>query len=128
MQGSQKEDVPEVSSPMDLREITNHVVYFDAESSHFLSSEKESLRTWATSLPENTWIVIEGHCANYGTERGRTELSKQRADAVESWLGLHFPKVQIRQVEAFGSSRPSSRGDGSPDWDRRVELLLHNED
>ncbi|MCG8451593.1 MAG: OmpA family protein [Spirochaetales bacterium] len=124
MQGTQKEDLPEPSSPMVSEDLFNHVVYFDAERFDLIHSEKELLRSWASSLPQDSLVEIEGHCANYGTERGRTELSQQRADMVESWLMQYFPQIQIHQVEAFGSSRPSSIGDGSPDWDRRVELLL----
>ncbi len=73
-------------------------------------------------------VIIEGHCALFGTAQGRAVLSLARARAVERYLladGWN-PEVSPR-VEGAGGLRPVSRDPARQYLNRRVEVRIAGE-
>jgi outer membrane protein OmpA-like peptidoglycan-associated protein len=78
-------------------------------------------------MPADLRLEISGHCAFYGTEKGRRALSAERAEAVASYLKNRVPPtVELTKV-AYGGDRPVSRNLDTQDLNRRVELTVVNE-
>jgi len=101
-------------------------VFFQPESAALSSMARAELSNLAALIPENISLDIGGHCANYGTEKGRRVLSQNRALAVSTYLSSRIPSsVQIR-VQSWGSSRPLSSNPGLQDKNRRVEIIVED--
>ena len=74
-------------------------------------------------------LLIEGHCALFGTARGRAALSLERARAAERWLrGAGWSPEPPPRVEGAGGLRPVSRSSGLQHLNRRVEIRFIEED
>ena len=102
-------------------------VYFGPESSELTPRAKAALAAFAEQIPEDAVVEIGGHCADYGTERGRTMLSSARAQAAGEYIGgLAGPSVRIRTA-GYGVSRPATRDPGRQDLNRRAELSVRRE-
>jgi outer membrane protein OmpA-like peptidoglycan-associated protein len=76
-------------------------------------------------------VQINGHTDNVGNQDSNLQLSKQRAEAVKSWIlanaSSSFPADRIR-VRAFGGTSPiadNATADGRAK-NRRVDILLLN--
>lgn len=98
------------------------VVYFPAESAEITPLAKSLLDSFAKDLPKGVIVEIGGHCADYGTERGRRLLSDARASAVASYLGNHIESSVRLQVQGYGVSVPATNNPFRQDLNRRVEL------
>jgi outer membrane protein OmpA-like peptidoglycan-associated protein len=103
------------------------VVYFEPESAVLLPEARRLLDGLSTTMPADLRLEISGHCAFYGTEKGRRELSAERAEAVASYLKSRIPPtVELTRV-AYGGDRPVSRNLDTQDLNRRVELTVVDE-
>jgi len=102
-------------------------VFFQPESAVLSGAALDELRNLAEIIPENISLDIGGHCADYGTEKGRMALSLSRAEVVSAYLLPIIPNSVIIQVQSWGSSRPLSRNPGLQDKNRRVEIIVEDE-
>ncbi|RKX79311.1 MAG: hypothetical protein DRP70_13225 [Spirochaetes bacterium] len=98
-------------------------VYFQPESSALSRTARVELENLAKLIPENISLEIGGHCANYGTEKGRMALSLNRARVVTLFLSERIPESVQLQIRSYGSFRPISDNPESQDMNRRVEIL-----
>ena len=103
---------------------TQTIVYFRPESAKLSNAAMAELKTLAGLVPEGISIEISGHCANYGTERGRRVLSRLRADVVADYLSGLIPFSVSIEVKGYGGSRPLNRDPELQDVNRRVEINL----
>ena len=98
------------------------VVYFSAESAELTPMTKSLLNDYAKELQGDLFVDIGGHCADYGTERGRLLLSEARASAVAAYLGERIePSVRLT-AKGYGVSVPATNNPFRQDLNRRVEL------
>jgi len=104
-----------------LPELTT--VYFQPESSALSGGARVELENLTGMIPEDISLVVGGHCANYGTEKGRSVLSLNRARAVALFLSERIPDSVQLQIRSYGSSRPISDNPETQDKNRRVEIL-----
>ncbi len=98
------------------------VVYFAAESYVMDSDSKAKAEEFALQVPEGYELLIEGHCANYGTEKGRDELSWERASAVAACCSGAGPSIKIGDLHGYGSLYPVSRNEKEQNLNRRVKI------
>ncbi len=104
------------------------IIYFQAESAVISNTARDDLNKLSDLLADNISIEIGGHCANYGTERGRWALSRARADTVADYLsGIISPTVNV-EVKAFGGFKPLNRDPELQDRNRRVEIIVSGGD
>jgi outer membrane protein OmpA-like peptidoglycan-associated protein len=99
-------------------------VYFSPDSASLNSRTREELEQLAALLTSDYDIVIEGHCAEYGTERGRLALSAARAQNVAGFLAERIQTDSRFQTAGLGSSRPATRDPDLQELNRRVEIFL----
>ncbi|TVR04107.1 MAG: OmpA family protein [Spirochaetaceae bacterium] len=104
-------------------------VYFLPDSNVLTATARRELQQiaeWLGDLPrENIEVRIEGHCAPAGSERGRLELSRQRARAVEQFLrSAGWSPARAPLVEGFSSDRPVSQDPEQQHLNRRVEVIV----
>ena len=104
-------------------------VYFLPDSNVLTASARRELQQmadWLSDLPgEGVEVRIEGHCAPAGSERGRLELSRQRARAVEQFLrNAGWSPAREPLVEGFSSDRPASLDPEQQHLNRRVEVIV----
>lgn len=107
---------------------TQTIVYFRPERADLSNTAMAELKTLAGMIPEGISIEISGHCANYGTERGRRVLSRLRADVVADYLSGLIPFSVSIEVKGYGGSRPLNRDPELQDVNRRVEINLSGGD
>ena len=70
-------------------------------------------------------LRINGHCAIAGSEAGRLELSRQRAENVWAYLeDQGVPEAEELTVRGFGAWQTLTRDPDNQDANRRVEILL----
>jgi len=112
------DDVPQAVLPA----VTT--VFFQPESAVLSSTARAELRKFAELVPENISLDIGGHCADYGTEKGRRILSQNRAQAVSSYLSHRIPDSVRITIHSWGSSRPLSSDPALQDKNRRVEITV----
>jgi len=105
-------------------------VLFDFNSSELVPAAKTSLDKLAELIRRNPLarFVIEGHTDSIGGDAFNIALSKQRADAVATWLSQHFniPAEKLETV-GLGRSRLLVPATGNPDEEqlnRRVEIVI----
>lgn len=104
-------------------------VYFSPDSARLNSRTREELERLAALVTTNYDILIEGHCAEYGTERGRLALSATRAQNVADFLAERIQNGSRIQTAGLGSSRPVTRDPDLQELNRRVEIsMVSNED
>jgi outer membrane protein OmpA-like peptidoglycan-associated protein len=71
----------------------------------------------------DTQVRIAGHCALFGSEGGRTALSRLRAEAVRDYLLAAGWKPRTPPViEALGGQRPLTTDPDDQDLNRRVVI------
>ncbi len=97
-------------------------VYFQPESSVISQTAGAELENLVKLIPESISLEVGGHCANYGTEKGRRTLSLNRARAVALFLSERIPQSVQLQISSYGSSRPLSDKPELQDKNRRVEI------
>ena len=87
------------------------------------------LREVAQTLEANPGIQrvrIEGHTDSSGTDENNLRLSRQRADAVRSWLVEHGVDAARLEAQGLGESRPIVPNDTAENRqkNRRVEFHI----
>lgn len=102
-------------------------VYFAPDSAQLTAAAQRELERIAMRLSqypsEIVQIEISGHCAPAGWERGRLQLSRDRADAVARFL-VAAGAPQPSEVKGFSSDRPVSRESDRLYLNRRVEIAV----
>ncbi len=98
------------------------VIYFEPESALMSPRAKQAAADFLKQVPEGYELIIEGHCADYGTEKGRIALSWERARAVASYSSSLSPSLKLREVQGHGSLYPVSRNYEAQNLNRRVEI------
>jgi outer membrane protein OmpA-like peptidoglycan-associated protein len=107
-------------------------VYFGPNSSLLTRSARDRLSSLAEELVgyRQLRISIRGHCALYGTEQGRIELSNERANTVEQYLleraeGLgQDPSGWTVESTGLGGKEPVTRDEDRQNLNRRVEIRI----
>jgi OOP family OmpA-OmpF porin len=105
-----------------FRDVT---VYFAAESALLTAQARTTLDEVAATLIERPprLVRIAGHCALFGSERGRIALSRLRAEAVRNYLlGRGWKPESPPLIEAFGGERPVTADPRAQNLNRRVEI------
>ncbi|MCK5736159.1 MAG: OmpA family protein [Spirochaetaceae bacterium] len=100
------------------------VIYFHPESAALSAMARDDLNNLIPLIPGDILLEIQGHCANYGTERGRIALSRSRADAVSDYISNKLPESVQIQIQSFGSSMPVNRNPEYQNKNRRVEIII----
>ncbi|NOY10192.1 MAG: OmpA family protein [Spirochaetes bacterium] len=104
----------------------NEVIYFAPDSSVLTTEAEKKLTAIIPGLNriKKGRIIIRGHCALYGTEKGRTELSGQRAANTlmflisRGWRPEHTP-----EVKGYGGKYPVTTDPDKQNLNRRVEIV-----
>jgi outer membrane protein OmpA-like peptidoglycan-associated protein len=98
-------------------------VYFDPESSEIRPDQQRRLESLSGLLEQfrGRDILITGHTADFGTERGRYLLSMDRAAAV---AGVLFPEGKNGSGRLFLRGMGSGEPVGTDAENRRVEVLI----
>ncbi|MBN2051860.1 MAG: OmpA family protein [Spirochaetales bacterium] len=72
-------------------------------------------------------VVLSGHCASFGTEEGRLDLSERRAEAVYRFLQQQGWNPEAEpEIRGYGSSKPVTTDGDDQYLNRRVEILPLN--
>ena len=97
---------------------------FGYDSYSLNSSTKASLLDLGTILNkyEDTNILIEGHTDASGKDDYNMGLSRKRATAVASYLGVNGVKASRVSTKGYGESQPISSVD---EENRRVEVAIY---
>ncbi len=104
-------------------------LYFGPNDARLSREAEEQLRSFAKTIApwEELTIRIEGHCALFGTEEGREDLSVARAEAGASFLkklldsGPQEGRIEIKIIGKAGKE-PVTRDRDQQDLNRRIEL------
>jgi outer membrane protein OmpA-like peptidoglycan-associated protein len=120
-----KQAVQEITAPA-LRSVEKRlVVYFHPNDSELTAEAQTRLRTFGRQVKE--WnsidaVSIEGHCALLGTEKGRIELSRERAENSAAFLETIGIPAQGVSSQWFAGERPVTRDPDKQELNRRVEI------
>ena len=98
-------------------------IYFDPDSADISAKQNLALESLGVILSRygDRDILITGHTADYGTARGRRELSLKRAGAV---AGALFPEGREGPGRLFLRGAGSTEPAGVDKDNRRVEILI----
>lgn len=99
-------------------------IYFRPESAELSSRAVNELLNLAETMVDDISIEIGGHCANYGTERGRWALSELRADVVAEFLSDRIPSSVTVVIKGYGGLYPVHNEPENQDLNRRVEIKM----
>ena len=69
-------------------------------------------------------MEIRGHCARFGTEEGRAELSKERATAVYNFIKSEWGIKADSLVTGAGASEPVTLNRDEQYLNRRVDVNI----
>ncbi len=102
-------------------------IYFRPDRAELTAAARDELQRIAETIasyePEQIRLVIAGHCAPVGPERGRVVLSRQRAQAVADFLQA-AGAPQPDEVAGYSSDRPVTFETGQLHLNRRVEIEI----
>ncbi len=102
-------------------------VYFPPDSDELTAAAQRELERIVARLaeypPEHVQLEISGHCAPAGWERGRMQLSRDRADSVARFLTA-VGAPQPAEVNGFSSDRPVTHETDRLHLNRRVEIVV----
>lgn len=109
--------------------ITLRNINFGLNSTDIVNESKESLASAADILVRNPLlrVRIEGHTDSYGKPEYNVHLSKQRAEAVKTWLVQKYGIDSSRiETAGFGSQRPvaSLNTREGRNSNRRIEFII----
>jgi outer membrane protein OmpA-like peptidoglycan-associated protein len=100
-------------------------LYFAAESAVLTAEARRILDEVAIRLRTDPQmpVRIEGHCALFGSERGRIALSRMRAEAVRDYLVERGWRPLVPPtVVGIGGERPLTTEPQAQNRNRRVEI------
>ena len=127
------EPVPVTAKPVFIEsEITDrHSVYFQPESSELTAEAIQGLDCFINELPgkgdfteASFELEVRGHCARYGTEEGRAELSNERALTVYKYLKTAWGIEADSLVTGAGASEPVTLEIEEQHLNRRVDINI----
>ena len=102
-------------------------IYFSPDRAELSAAARDELRRIAETLasyePGQIRLVIAGHCAPVGPERGRVVLSHRRAQAVADFLQA-AGAPQPDEVTGYSSERPVTFETERLHLNRRVEIEI----
>ncbi len=106
-------------------------VYFAPDSAKLTKETISGLEEFITALPSegdfekgNFKLQIRGHCAKYGTEEGRAELSKERAMNVYNFLKNRWGIEAESIITGAGASEPITLERKQQHLNRRVDIQV----
>lgn len=102
-------------------------VYFRPDNANLTGEAREMLGEIADILKKHpeAQVGIYGHCALYGTEKGRIELSRQRAEEVDNFLkDRGWQPEKEPEIRALGGNQPVTRNSENQYLNRRVEIIV----
>jgi len=123
-----KASVPETpKTPEAALPIEPVIILFSPEEAVLLPAARTALDRLAGTLKgrDLSRLTISGHCALFGSEKERQELSLKRAEAAAAYLrarGLILPP-SVR-ITGEGGTRPLTPDPARQDINRRVEIRL----
>lgn len=116
---------PPENEPPPLREF---LVYFRPDDTRLTAAAQRRLEEVAATLSEagaSTPVRIVGHTALFGTEEGRFEISRGRAENVYSYLrSLGWEPEREPTIAWEGSTDPVTRARDEQELNRRVEVEI----
>ncbi|TVR33551.1 MAG: OmpA family protein [Spirochaetaceae bacterium] len=102
-------------------------IYFRPDRAELTTAAQDELQRIAETIasyePGQIRLVIAGHCAPVGPERGRVVLSRQRAQAVADFLQA-AGAPQPDEVTGYSSDRPVTFETERLHLNRRVEIEI----
>ena len=108
-----------------------HIVYFNPDSSVLSREAIQALEIFIRKLPdENDFdeglfkMEVRGHCAKYGTEEGRAELSRDRAVNVYNFLKSEWGIEADSVISGAGASEPVTLKRDEQYLNRRVDINI----
>ena len=124
---------PETKSPVFVEsEITDrYSVYFKPDSPDLTAEARLGLSEFIQKLPTKKdfdeaefELEVRGHCARYGTEEGRAELSRERALTVYNYLKSQWGIEADSLVSGAGASEPVTLKLEEQYLNRRVDINI----
>lgn len=109
----------------------SETLYFLPEDSTLLFAAQATLIDLVPILNSHSKlkVTIEGHCANYGTKTEQIELSRRRAEAVNSFLissGWNYSDDTVN-ILPLGAESPVSLIVDEESLNRRVVIIITSE-
>lgn len=102
-------------------------VYFNPDSSVLTDKAREIIDLLAAEIREypEIRITLRGHCAVKGTEKGRRELSEERAAAAAALL--RNKGFEVEGSRGLGAEEPITLQEEDQYLNRRVEIIVEGE-
>jgi outer membrane protein OmpA-like peptidoglycan-associated protein len=105
----------------------SRVVYFEPNRTYLTGAAREELDALLPVLVNDPTLALflEGHTALFGTEEGRAEISRGRAEGVLAYLVERgWSPETVPEILWQGSREPVTRDRMQQHLNRRVEILL----
>jgi len=107
--------------------LSEHVVYFDFDSSELKAESQPVIASWAKFLSANPMakVRLEGNTDERGTREYNVALGERRSRSVQQALQLKGASAGQLSVISYGEERPVALGHDESSWsqNRRVELV-----
>ena len=118
---------PAQAAPEAVLPVEPVIILFNPEEAGLLPAARTALDRLAETLKgrDLSKLTISGHCALFGSETERQELSLKRAEAAAAYLrsrGLNLPPAV--RITGEGGTRPLTSDPARQDINRRVEIRL----
>jgi peptidoglycan-associated lipoprotein len=108
-------------------DLSQHVIYFDFDSSELRADAQAVVANWAKYLSQNpsARVRLEGHTDERGTREYNVALGERRSRAVQQALQLRGVTAGQLSAISYGEERPVSMGHDESAWgqNRRVEIV-----
>jgi len=125
---STEEDSPGVSESPVIGVAQSATVYFQPDVATLTGEARELLDGLLPGLRADIRWVFTGHCALAGTERGRRDLSVERAEAVYAYLlEKGWDPEEEPVVAGVGGAQPVTTDPARQYLNRRVEITPADE-
>jgi len=126
---NQKEEKTQAPMAGEIPAPQKDIIYFKPDDPNLTPETmqylKERILPVLKNYQGNARVVISGHCALYGTERGRMELSLKRAENVKNYLlQLGWNPEEEPQILGLGGKKPVTRNPDNQHLNRRVEIEI----
>ncbi len=106
------------------------IIYFYPDSTRMKEGEKKKIDEVVELLAEHPGlsVTVSGFCARYGTQKGRMELSRNRARFTAALLEkLGWRPNKPPSILWFGAQNPLTTDPLQKDKNRRVEITVTSE-